>query len=492
MERLACVDVPALPLQLFVARHPDWRGEPAAVVDHDAPHGVVLWANERAQRDGVLAGLRYSAALALCTDLRAGEVGASDIESGVTELCDVLRRFSPHVEPSTPEPGVFWVDMSGLDLLHPSRIAWSKAVRAAVLAAGFESAVVAGFRRFSTYAIAKALHGARVLVFDEQSAEETLARRVPLRRIGLAPRVRDDLEKLAVRTVGDLLRLPVESVLIRFGPETARLHALASGSLAAPLEPLAVVLPPRASIDLDFALTGVEEIVCVVEDLARPLLRELALRGHAVKRLHVQLGAATQLAVEPAEATLALELLVRLLRMKLESTQLGRDVEHVALELTPVPASAEQLRLFAQQPGRDPQAAARAFAALRAAFGEDVVVRAALQPVHMPEARFRWERVEQLVQARPRTVELAPLVRRLYAKPIRLPTRSRHEEDGWMLRGVTHGAVMQLHGPYFLSGGWWRGLVERDYSYAEMQSGEIFWIYFDRSRRRWFLQGSVS
>ena len=61
-----------------------------------------------------------------------------------------------------------------------------------------------------------------------------------------------------------------------------------------------------------------------------------------------------------------------------------------------------------------------------------------------------------------------------------------------MLCGLAHGPVAQLHGPHFVSGGWWRTEVERDYYFAEMQSGRLFWIYYDRPRRRWFLQGSVS
>ena len=60
MESLACVDVPALALQVLVARESAWRAEPVAVVDHDAPHGVVRWTNERARRAGVLAGMRYA------------------------------------------------------------------------------------------------------------------------------------------------------------------------------------------------------------------------------------------------------------------------------------------------------------------------------------------------------------------------------------------------------------------------------------------------
>jgi hypothetical protein len=32
---MACVDLPAFPLQILLKRHPEWRGLPAAVVDED-------------------------------------------------------------------------------------------------------------------------------------------------------------------------------------------------------------------------------------------------------------------------------------------------------------------------------------------------------------------------------------------------------------------------------------------------------------------------
>ena len=57
-DRLACVDLPAFPLQLLLRRHPEWRGYPTAVVAEDKPQGVILWVNESARRKGVLPGLR--------------------------------------------------------------------------------------------------------------------------------------------------------------------------------------------------------------------------------------------------------------------------------------------------------------------------------------------------------------------------------------------------------------------------------------------------
>jgi protein ImuB len=129
---------------------------------------------------------------------------------------------------------------------------------------------------------------------------------------------------------------------------------------------------------------------------------------------------------------------------------------------------------------------------LRAAFGEGCVVRAQLLSAHLPEAGFCWVPIDAVPPPQPRPEPPPVLVRRLLAHPLPLPSRSRHEEDGWLLRGVSHGPVLRLHGPYPLQGGWWRAEVARDYHYAEMHNGALLWIYFDRVRRRWFLQGSVS
>ena len=72
--RLACIDVPALALQLLVRRHPEWSDRPVAVVDEDKPQGKVLWVNERAYRSRVLPGTRYAAGLSFFRRLCAWEI----------------------------------------------------------------------------------------------------------------------------------------------------------------------------------------------------------------------------------------------------------------------------------------------------------------------------------------------------------------------------------------------------------------------------------
>ena len=115
MRQMACVDVPALPLQLLLRQHPDWAEQPVAVVDTDRPQGRVLWVNSRARRSRVLPGMRYAAALSLAAGLHAGEVGRGTIDRAIAFVAERLREFSPGVEPVQDDPGAFWLDASGLD-----------------------------------------------------------------------------------------------------------------------------------------------------------------------------------------------------------------------------------------------------------------------------------------------------------------------------------------------------------------------------------------
>ena len=100
MDRMACVDLHSLPLQLLLWRHRDWRAHPVAVVDRDKPQGIILWVNELARGSRILPGMRYSAALSLDSELRASVVSDDEIEAGIALLTERLWCFSPRVEPS--------------------------------------------------------------------------------------------------------------------------------------------------------------------------------------------------------------------------------------------------------------------------------------------------------------------------------------------------------------------------------------------------------
>ena len=103
-----------------------------------------------------------------------------------------------------------------------------------------------------------------------------------------------------------------------------------------------------------------------------------------------------------------------------------------------------------------------------------------------------WGSCDKVDRPQPFEVRYPPLVRRYFASPIALAPRGRNEPDGWLLSGLESGSVERLVGPYVIAGGWWARSIEREYYFAETRKGAIYWVYYDRLRRRWFLQGSIS
>ncbi|HWP24085.1 MAG TPA: DNA polymerase Y family protein [Candidatus Binatia bacterium] len=498
--RLACVDLPAFPLQLLLRRHPQWRGYPAAVIAEDKPQGLILWVNEKARQQGVLPGLRYAAAFSLAAELRAGEVSAAETNKAVADLARDLMRFTPEVEPSKEEPGVFWLDGAGLERLYPSAEKWACAVCKALRAQGFTVRLAAGFSRFGVYAAAKSKPG--ITVFRNLEEERRAARQVPLSRLNVEPEFRDALYQLGVKTVGGLLSLPPGGLRERFGKGAHRLYRMAAGDLWAPLEPQAPEEPVVQKCILDDPEEDSTRLLFQIKQLLQPLLSALARRHQALTALRLSLridhGGRLKETLRPAAPTLDAAQILDLVRLRLESLELSAGAIEIELYAESCAATPEQLRLFTEASSRDLNAANRALARLRAEFGDDAVVCARLADGHLPEAKFTWEPLAQVKP--PQNVwnglndlnSPKVLVRRIIAKPRRLPGGPyRSHEDGWLFLGPKYGAIDKLIGPYVFSGGWWNKEIQREYYYAETRRGDFLWLYYDRVRRRWFLQGAI-
>jgi protein ImuB len=435
-----------------------------------------------------------------CVDLPALRVGDAAAAS-VDAITERLRTFAPAVEPAVDEPGVFWLDVSGLGRLYRSPVHWARTVVADLGQAGLPATVVVGFTRFCTYAVARARGaGSGVKVFRDPASERDAAHRVPLARLDLDPELGDVLGKLGVFTVGEFVRLPPGGVLTRFGAAAGRLHALAAGESWDPLRPRAPERPLVERVLLDDPETDVTRLLFVVKRALDALLATLAQEHAALATLFLDLelrgGRADpprQLeSIRPAAPTLDARSLLVLVSLRLEASPPPMEVTEILLSAEAVPATSEQLSLFAHRPRRDLGAADQALARLRAELGDQAVVVAALREGHLPEASYAWQPLERVVRARPRAVPLRPLVRRVYLPPQLLPPQDHHtRDDGWLLHGLEHGPVVRILGPYIVSGGWWQTAVHREYHFAETRRGRWLWVYYDRRRRRWFLHGRV-
>jgi protein ImuB len=311
--------------------------------------------------------------------------------------------------------------------------------------------------------------------------------------------VRDTLERLGITTLGGFLELPANGIRTRFGAEAHRFHQEASGALATPFQPLAPREPVVASVHLDDPETNLERLITVVDRELRSLARALDARAHVLVSIAIRLTfddasrAAERL--QPASPTLDLTQIVELLRLRLASVLAAnahaRGVTGIEIECEGAPAAHTQAELFATRASRDADAAARAMARVRAELGDESVVRAVLHEGHLPEARFEWERVDSIPEPKPRTVKSPPLVRRIHARALPFSPGRHRDAQAELIRHIDEGTVRETLGPFIVSGGWWTREIQREYYFVRTSNQRVLWMYYDRPRQGWFIQGEV-
>lgn len=554
MSRLACVDVPALPLQILLRRHPEWRPEPVAVITEDKTQARVRWANRRAITLGVRPGMRQTAAVACCPALRVGQVRASELEREVHRLAERLHRWSPQVESAASSPvsstasrfsgfgaaGTFWLRASGLAGLFGPLSDWIEALSKDLRKEGFHVSIAVGFTRFGAFAAARAVFGLQV--FESSREEKAAALRAPLVRFGLPEKTLAGLEKLGISSLRDLLhlegkRLSGKGLGIRFGKEVQELHRLASGEDSAPISgALRQETPVERRISFETPETGgvgtdLDRLIFHAKRLLDQILADLGQQGLALVELvyEVECEDAPPIsgAIRPALPTEDGVKLLSLLRLRLgASSPESRKTDRQSM----LPKSEEEpgrrilglvLRALggsyvSEQPGlyqrsgealsRGPGKAAEALAQIQAEFGEDSLVRLETRDAHLPRGRYRCRTIspeEAVLRNSPGKsfskgffeTRTPRLIRRIYEQPLVLPHRGAGEPDGWLLRGIEPGPVQDFTGPFRISGGWWRLLsgrpVSRDYFFVRLKRGDVCWVFFDRERRSWFLEGRV-
>ena len=553
MNRLACVDVPALPLQILLRHNPEWREKPAAVVTGDKVPARVHWANRQAITCGVRPGMRQAAAVACCPALRIGHVRASEVEREASRLGERLHHWSPQVESaSTLSPflsgpgaaGVFWLRASGLAGLFGPLPDWAEALREDLAKIGFHASVAVGFTRFGAFAAARAVFGRQI--FESPAAERKAAGQAPLVRFGLPGKTLAGLEKLGIRSLRDLLRLSGKGVGSRFGDAVRELHRLASGEAEAHVSrAFQPEVPLERRADFEPAETDGDLLLFRAKRLLDRILADLGKRGLALVELayevHLEDGKPICGSVLPALPSEDGVLLLSLLRLRLRAEEETarpeegmeeepeenpsrnperrparrpeRRVAALVLRARGEPRPTEQKALFGK-PATDRKAASGALARIQAEFGEDALVRLEIRDAHLPRGRYRCRPIspqKAVEDAVPRRFpehrsqnrsqqgsfpEETALVRRIYDQPLVLPHKHHSAEPGdWLLRETEPGGVQAVAGPYRICGGWWRFLsgrpISRDYFFVRLKRGEVCWVFFDRERQSWFLEGRV-
>ncbi|MBN2527872.1 MAG: hypothetical protein JXR76_15895 [Deltaproteobacteria bacterium] len=490
MPRTACVNLFAFPLQILLQKHREWRDFPVAVVSAENASGRIQELNHIAKQFGIKKNDSYVSALSLCPLLKAQVVSSDVLAAHSNQLVKLLQTFSPTVEKGNA-PGVFWLDCSGIERMYQTEENWTTHVRETIAQHGFIAGICVGSSKFGTYAVAKSIRGKYVLKSDEE--EQQTVFNTPLAHMDIPVKDLELLLRLGIQTLGELLSLPADSLKSRFTQTLVELHQLASGSRFNPLIGQKDTTPIQQSCQLDGIQTNALGLLFVMKTMLESLINELMGQRLILCQLNITFALdhapKITLNIIPALPSMNIALWVELLRLKLEHTTLDAGVQEIMLEAEAKPATLGQMALFQNEHRRDIEAANRALARIRARFGEDSVCRPQLTQGHLPSAQYSFVPATGFVYPTPAPQRHA-LIRRILTKPLLLNSRPVKGPAGIHFGGLGGMAVKEMIGPYIVEGGWWMNEICREYYFAKTDS-ELLWVYFDRHRRQWFLQGKV-
>jgi protein ImuB len=203
--RIACIHLPAFPLQVEVLQRPELAGKPVVVLS-PPPRPHVAFCSRAAHEAGIRFGMAPLAAGGLVPDLVAIEPAQARWREALDELAGDLADLSPAVEAAVADGWSILLEVpTGRKSAEIGR-----ALIGVAEAAGYKVRIGIAGDRFTAQAAARFGGGPVTLVRRGQSAAFLAPLSIEL--LPLQPEVRAMLRAAGVRTLGEFAALPPPSV----------------------------------------------------------------------------------------------------------------------------------------------------------------------------------------------------------------------------------------------------------------------------------------
>ncbi len=461
---------------------PNWRTEPAVILDHDQ----VRACSPAAARAGVQVGMRSGGVNTLCPHASIAQHDSHADARAVSEIALALLQYTPEV--ALADDDTLLLDVSAsLSLFGGIRPLFRK-VQATLEALAFTSCI----------SMAPTATGAWLLATCQSSRKRRILRlsmltrqldRLPCAALPAARPYLDWLKGIGGSTLGSLRALPRAGLQRR--THKSILQALDAAYGQAP-ELLEWIVPPpefAGRIELMERLEYAEAVLFVARRLIEQLCGWLTAHRRAVTRVALTLEHERgRHARPPTELELALgaptwepDHLLRLLKERLHNLELAAPIIAVALHAVDTETMTSAPKDLFPEPGGSPSDRERVLELLVARLGRENVLHPSPVADYRPEVANCWGPIDKKPAAIP-CLQGAERPFWLLATPIPLALKNHRPFYGSPLRIV--------RGPERIEDGWWNGLAVRDYFVAQAEDGTRYWLYQERgSHSGWFLHG---
>lgn len=483
--RWLAVYLPSLPLDVLGLGRADQR--PLAVSIPRRGESI-LYCNPVAAARGVHPGLGVGAARALCEGLRVLPRRPGAELEALERLAAWSLGFTPQV--ALAPPRALLLEVSGSLGLFGGPTALVDRVGQGLADLGYCTRLTLAPTPLGALVLARQGWSPGVglcpLVRDGPALRAVLGG-LPLASLGLQRRELEDLTRLGLRLVLDLLRLPRQGLRERLPP--GRVDWL-ERLLGESPDPRPWFDPPpvyRGCVELSGESALAESLIfpCrrLLLELAGFLVGRQAGANHLQWRLAHGDGSETRFGLGASRPQRDPDLWLGLLRERLGSLTLKAPVQTLGLAVTAIETL--DLDSLGVSPGLFPRLDTRSIPdptlldRLRARLGEESVRGLALVADHRPERAWRWCEPGEPGSGIPR------LDRPLWLLPRPQPLEERQGRP-WLGGRLDLGAERER-----IDTGWWDdGVVARDYFIATGPKGERLWVYRDlEAPQGWYLHG---
>ena len=358
---LACVLIPNIALRIAVFDRPALDGLPLVLTSPSTARPVVADCSPEAVARGVRIGMPLREVTAVCAD--AVFVPYNPVAEGITveRLLDALETVSPFVEAA--EPGRCYVDLAGLDRHHGSAEAAARQLLLAISPL-YRPRVGIGANPFLAWVAARKASPGGVATLHDADVAATLAP-LPASWLPIAPDLVARLDRLGLRTIGEVAALPPTALQARFGPTGRRIAELGRGVDPTPFRPRRPVEAVAEEMGLGAPTASRDVLLLAIHQLVARAFARPALRGRNVRqaRLRVVIEGAHSWERELTfREPLGRDRLTETLRARLHDLELAGPAEALSLELMGLVeevATQEVLPLLRPRQDRPPIEAAR-------------------------------------------------------------------------------------------------------------------------------------
>jgi nucleotidyltransferase/DNA polymerase involved in DNA repair len=348
-----CLWLPTFELRLELVRSPELDSTSVALLSPGESTRRTIWqVSERAHEAGVRPGQLISQAVSLCTSLTLLEPDPAHYDAAMDTLLEVLTELTPVLEPAGR--GRVFLGMDGLGRLFGSpseQVERSLGSLFRVFPAPLVAATRAGMApgKFGAWVAAAAARSGEPVIVSEERLVPFLAR-CPVGALPVDALVVQRLERLGLRTLGDLSRFPEPSLVAQFGEDGRNALAWSTGRRIDPVRPWHRPRPIRVSLAFSTPVGLVDTLHGALDRLVERALSRPARRGRSVSgaRLgaHLEGGGSWFVETVLREPTSVRERIAAPLRAKMAAAPPPKAVETLLVELTHFGAPSAQTGLF--------------------------------------------------------------------------------------------------------------------------------------------------